>query len=346
MSKLLIIILVPVFTYGSSGQFNYELNLLAGYGSGGYAYTAPDQRPGFGFEYFRVFSSEYADIAKMDIQVRLTADPNGRYETPYVLTPFYGNMDKQVPAIWLEIHNAYLLFKVNQGRSDIWLGHRDVRFGLEPSLDTHGPILQSLAMDAFGFKMDWGAGVTGRFEDWDYSVAGALGSGMPFSAHGNWSVAGRAGILDPGRSDISFGISGYYGKTLPAMELMVMPEEPVERFFGGTDVKATYGRYGFQAEGLYGRVGRRPAAGVWARATVEAPGVRWLIVSGQGSVFYDDLRAREATYRTGAEAAFKYNAALTFGGAYLFADDGDMKDHRFLFHAYYFYPTLTNWLPG
>ncbi len=346
MSKLIIyIFLISTLTYAAQSQFNYELSLLGGYDGGEAVYTVPGQRPGIGFEYYRVFSGEYGDVARMDLQARVTADPEGRFESPYIVTPFYGNDDLPLPAVWLELHNAYVHFKLNQGRNDLWLGHRDVPFGLEPKLDTHSSLLQTIAIDSIGFKKDWGGGVIGRFEHWDYGVSFGLGSGMPIAYSGNWLAAGRVGILDPDRSDIAFGISGLYGEILPTMGLMVMPVDATEKALGGFDISLREGRFIALAETLYGKVGDKRVSGAWVRLGADFPDWRWLTANVQGSVFNRDIGAGNTVYKGGAEINLKYNAAITLSGGYLYSDDNGATEHKVLAHFYYFYPKLTQWRP-
>jgi hypothetical protein len=131
MTRLLILVFVAgAASYAAQSQLNYELNALAGYGGEEAVFTVPDQRPGVGIEYFRVLTGEYGDIGRVNVKARLAAGLNGRYEAPYILTPFGGNDEAELPAIHLELHNAYAHFKLNRGRSDLWLGRRDVAFGL------------------------------------------------------------------------------------------------------------------------------------------------------------------------------------------------------------------------
>ena len=347
MSKLLTLLIVTTSAaYAAQSQLNYELNLLAGYDGDEAVFVVPGQRPGVGLEYFRVLAGEYGDVGRVDVQARLTADPNGRYESPYVLTPFGGNDDLPVPAVQLELHNAYAHFKLNRGRSDVWAGHRDVAFGLEPTLDTHAAMLQTFAMDAAGFKKDWGLGAMGRFGKWDYRAAATLGSGMPVAGHGNRMVAARLGILDPDVSGFGFGFSGLYGRVLPTMGLAVTSDEPDGRALSGIDFTLLWGRFGIRADSAIGRVADAPSGGVWLRVSASVPSWHWLEAAVQGSAFYDDVDADSRTVRAGAEVTAKYNAALTPGVAYMFTEDHGAVSHAVFVHLYYFYPTLTRWMPS
>jgi hypothetical protein len=347
MSKILtILFILTSATHAAQSQLNYELNLPAGYDGEEAVFVVPGQRPGVGVEYFRILSGEYGDIGRIDVQAGLTADPNGRYESPYVLTPFAGNDELSVPAVQFELHNAYAHFKLNRGRSDVWTGHRDVAYGLEPTLDTHAAMLQTFAMDAVGFKKDWGLGAVGRFEKWDYRAAATLGSGMAVAGHGNRMVAARLGILDPDVSGFGFGVSGLYGRVLPTMDLAVMSDEPDARTLGGIDFTLLWGRFGIRADSAIGRVADAPAGGVWARVSASIPSWRWLEAAAQGSTFYDDIGEKSRIVRAGAEVTAKYNAALTPGVAYLYSDDRGAESREVFVHIYYYYPTLTRWLPS
>jgi len=328
-------------------QLDYELNALAGYNGSRAVYAVPEQRPGVGLDYLQVLSGPYGDIARIQAQARLTVDPNGRFEPPYVLTPFGGNDAPEVPAANLEFHNLYGQIKLNQGRSDVWAGRRSIAFGLEPTLDTHSSMLQSFAMHAAGFKADWGGGVQGRFEKWDYRAAATLGSGMPLAAYGNYLGAARLGVLDMDADNIGFGVSALYGRTLPTMELMIMSREPVARMLAGLDASWQRGALALRVEVVGGEAGGVGAGGAWARATVTVPAWRWLAASGQGSWFYDDFRAREEMVHAGVEVTAKYNAALTPGLAYFYERTAaGVSDHSVFVHFYYAYPNLATWRPS
>jgi hypothetical protein len=346
MSKIVILIsLFSTLAWSAQSQFYYELNLLGGYDGEKAVYTLPGQRPGIGFEFYRVFSGEYGDIARLNVQTRLTADPKSRYESPYIVTPFYGNDHTLLPAIWLELHNAYVHFKLNRGRSDIWLGHRDIPFGLEPQLDTHASLLQSFALESIGFKKDWGGGAIGRFEYWDYSTAFGIGSGMPVAFKDNWLLAGRIGILDPDRSDIAFGFSGLYGRTLPTMGLTILPGDLIERFLGGLDVSARIGRFSASSEAVFGESDEKLVGGIWVRMGAEFPDWHWFAAGVQGSAYNNGLSSGDISYAGGIELNLKYNAAITLGGGYLYSENGGLSERKALAHFYYFYPALTQWAP-
>jgi hypothetical protein len=334
----------PSILLAGQTQFNYELNLLAGYEDGDAVYVVPGQRPAVGFEYYRVVSGEYGDVGRVDIQARFSADPNGAYESPYVLTPFHEAAP--APAVHVELHNAYGHVKAARGRADLWLGHRDVAFGLEPTLDTHGAMLQTFAFDTFGFKKDWGAGVQGRFEKWDYRAAATLGSGVAVAGHGNWLAAGRLGFLDAAVDTAAFGLSAAYGEVLPTRGLVVVAPETRETMLTGMDFALRRGRFGVRAEGILGYVVDAPAGGYWVRGSASFPDWRWLEAAVQGSAFYEDLYAGPPVVRAGAELTARYNAALTPGLSYFLVDDGSGPTrHAAFFHLYYFYPTPTRWLP-
>ena len=94
-----------------------------------------------GFEYYKKFSDEYGDFLTLDLQMRMA----------------YDSSEESPDAFGIEIHNAWLEYKLGLGKS-IRFGHFDPAFGLEPVLDTHGTVLQTLAPKNIGFKKDWGVG--------------------------------------------------------------------------------------------------------------------------------------------------------------------------------------------
>lgn len=143
-----------------------------------------------GAEYLRKFSNEYGDYMTINLQTRLTYDP---------LENDWG----------LEVHNAWLEYNIKLGNK-LRVGHFDPFYGLEPLLDTHGTLLQTLAHKNIGFKSDWGIGFRSFLKRLDYETAIQLGSGMKIKNDGDFLFTQRIGISQ--RNNPTYGISLLYGK--------------------------------------------------------------------------------------------------------------------------------------
>lgn len=96
------------------------------------------QKPSLGFDYVQRFSGETGDFAVLAIQARLAINAGGEKK----LEP--------------QLYNAFLKYKAKI--LDIWVGHNRPALGLASYLDSHGLLLQTVAMNGFGFDRDWGVG--------------------------------------------------------------------------------------------------------------------------------------------------------------------------------------------
>jgi len=158
-----------------------------------------------GFEYFRKFSNEYGDFLTFDLQMRMA----------------YDSREDSQDAFGVEIHNAWLEYKLGLGKA-VRLGHFDPAFGLEPVLDTHGTLLQTLASKNIGFKKDWGVAYRDLWGDFDYEIAAQLGSGMGINRKdGSFLLTGR--ISEPQTKATQLGISFLYGRTLQSNQSWTIP---------------------------------------------------------------------------------------------------------------------------
>ncbi len=189
-----------------------------------------------GFEYYRKLSDEYGDFLTVDLQMRLAYD--SREDSP--------------DEFGCEIHNAWLEYKPGLGKA-IRLGHFDPAFGLEPVLDTHGTLLQTLAHKNIGFKKDWGIGYKGLLGDYDFQLAAQLGSGMGVRRKdGSFLLTGR--MSTPQSRDTQLGLSFLYGYTLASGQSWTIPapelisEETVRKRRIGIDFQGPLWLFDFKAE--------------------------------------------------------------------------------------------------
>ncbi len=170
-----------------------ELNLIGGRSNErGWIDESSMLKNSVGAEYLGKFSNEYGDFMTINLQTRLTYKP---------LENDWG----------LEVHNAWLEYNIKLGNK-LRIGHFDPFYGLEPLLDTHGTLLQTLAHKNIGFKSDWGIGFRRFFKKFDYETAIQLGSGMKIKYDGNFLFTQRIGTFQ--KNNPTHGLSFLYGKIL------------------------------------------------------------------------------------------------------------------------------------
>jgi len=222
--------------------FYKEANLIGGYADGGnWKGKSSTLRNSIGFEGYRRFSSEYGDYLTVDLQVRVS----------------YDSSEDSEDAWGLEIHNAWIESKLAQGHN-VKIGHFDPAFGLEPVLDTHGTILQTLARKNIGFKKDWGAALKGALSELDYKVALQLGSGMSIRKKDDiFLITARIGT--PTSENLQCGVSLMYGEVLESDGMRTFPRDDLvsERTIFkrriGVDSQYLFGSYLFKGEAAFGK---------------------------------------------------------------------------------------------
>ena len=179
--------------YTFESLFYKEVNLIGGYSSRQHWIGRSSELVNsVGFEDYRKFSGDYGDYLTTDLQVRIG----------------YDSLMNSKHAWGLQIHNAWALYKFNYA-AKLRLGHFTPAFGLEPQLDTHGTILQTLMSKDINFKKDWGVGFEGSLSKLDYKTALQIGSGMPiYRQDGSYLFTARVGT--PTAQSLQFGLSFLY----------------------------------------------------------------------------------------------------------------------------------------
>lgn len=216
-----------------------------------------DSKDSIGFEVYKKFSGEYGDWGEGDLQFRMQYSPL----KTMIVTPLHSDFPSIGQPV---IHNAFFIFKGNQGKNNIKIGHFDVPFGLEPELDTHPTLLQTLHQHNFGYVKDWGISMGGQLDKIDYEIALTTGSGNDFIlGRDNYLVSGR--IANPTYNQFRWGISGAVGNTL-------REGESVSLWRGGFDVQYYYAQWTFKGEVYGGETGGHPSYGALGEIDYTFPG--------------------------------------------------------------------------
>jgi len=279
-----------------------------------------------GFEYYKKFSDEYGDFLTLNIQMRIGYDFN----------------ENRSDEVGVEIHNAWLEHKLGLGKT-IRLGHFDPAFGLEPVLDTHGTLLQTLALKNIGFKKDWGIGYKGLLGDFDYQIAVQFASGMGIRrTDSSYLMTGR--ISTPQTRDVQIGLSFLSGQTLASSESWTIPapelisEETVKKTRIGIDLQCPLWFFDFKAEIAAGENEGTTVAGGMAEFAYTVPKYQNLRLKMQTLYWsndWEEKHARDLTLSPVIEIGITPEMTIRLG-YFHDIDSIDPEDKKIVFQFYYF----------
>jgi len=309
----------------SATVFSKELNLLGGYSkSDGFIDQTGMLKNSIGAEYYRRFSSDRGDFMTFDIQPRISYRPTEKFKDAWAF----------------ELHNAWLEYKLGFGYR-LRAGHFDPSFGLEPTVDTHGTILQTIIMKNIGFESDWGIGFKGAVGPYDYEASLQNGSGMKLKRKdGNFLLTYRIG--NPQERDNLYGLSVMYGKVLRDNEMLdsmaedvpTMSDMPVKKKRIGLDTQIQFRSFMFKGELAYGTDDSMDVLGSFAQLGYTVPSYQALIAELQMQNWlngFGDDRVDETmigfciSYRLTSKIALRTAYNYTFS-----------KDNQVFFQFYYF----------
>jgi putative ABC transport system ATP-binding protein len=263
---------------GSEGFFYKEANLIAAYSSREHWVDKTDMmNSSIGFELYRKFSGDYGDFLTVDLQMRAAYDSK-----------------KNSHQAWeLEIHNAWLEYRLSQ-YAKIRAGHFIPSFGLEPTVDTHSTLLQTLADPDIGFNRDWGASLRGSLPVLDYQASLQLGSGMSIRRRDD-SYLATLRIGSPQGRNLQAGISVLSGMVLETEGMRTFPknkllsQEAVNKKRIGIDGQCLYGPFLFKGEFAYGQNDKKDVLGYLTE-------IDYTVSSGKLEILGEDVsQAKEKT---------------------------------------------------
>ena len=276
LPTLVALALCPMTATCGTFIFAPELNAVASMRNGEGHGAAGAQRSSAGFEAFGTVSGRRGDLFTWNLQARLSHDsrlPDERWG--------------------IEVHNAWVEHRLGLGRK-LRLGHFSPAFGLEPSLDTHGTLLQTLAGRSIGFKKDWGIGYEGLLGPLDGAVALQLGSGAPIDRRDGSYLATIRVSSPPGRA-VRIGASALLGRPLDTggARLLPAPEAPVASQVTriGIDTTVATGAAEVRCELIAGRDGGVEVAGGLVGVDLALPGLQRLTLESQATAWSGDLSA-------------------------------------------------------
>jgi hypothetical protein len=225
---------------GKDSLFYKEVNLIIGYNDKKEILDKTKALKNcLGFEYFGKFSKEDKDLYTLNLQIRLGYDFKRRKKK----------------ALSFEVHNAWIEYNLSLGNI-IRIGHFDPSFGLEPVVDTHGSLLQSLAYKSIGFKKDWGFSFKTFQKDYELESSLTLGSGMEIkSIEGGFLFTSR--IERKIGEELNIGLSLLYGNILKKEAKTTSLKREI-----ALDGRYEYFPYSFKVELCFGKEDKEEISGV------------------------------------------------------------------------------------
>lgn len=270
------------------------------------------QKPSIGFDAVQKISGARGDLGTVALQGRLALNAEGTR----TLEP--------------QLYNAY--FKLKTPASDLWLGHDRPALGIASYLDSHGLLLQPLAMEGYGFDRDWGLGAAKDLSWGDLKASLTTGSGMSLHLDGSWLASARASFGALNRDNHTLGVSVARGKVLDAMGYHVMPGGPQDFTVGGADAALLWDNWEGRFEVLGGEKLGQPAYGLL-----------WRIGLNLSEENRLKLEAQPELLRNGTDISNKMAAGATYiitgnlTGRAMYQYDNAADDHRVLTQLYYYF---------
>jgi len=310
-------LLMTAYSYASSYLLFLEAQGVIGYSSQPdkaiwYSKTEEDvmQKPSLGFDYIQKFSGETGDFGQLAIQARLAYD---EYDE---------NLEPQ-------LYNAY--FKYKYRGSDLWIGHNRPAMGLSSYFDSHGLLLNTLAMNGFGFDRDWGVGAYKDFSWGNAGISLTTGSGMPIYFKDNYLASARISKGSLNQDNYNLGFSLSYGETLPTMGYELMMDAPELFAMAGADAAYLWDNFEARFDVMAGKNRDEDAYALFGRFGVN------LLEEGRMKLEIQPLVSRigdDDNYEISLGTSYMLNSDITLRAMYDY--DHNTDDHKIIFQIYYY----------
>ncbi len=305
-----------------------ELLLIGGYSRvDGWTGNRPALKNSAGMEYFHKFSNDFGDTWTLDLQVRLA----------------YDTLAENGHAWGMEVHNAWLERRLGLGES-IRFGHFDPPFGLEPVLDTHGTLLQTLARDNIGYKKDWGVGYRRLVGDYDLETALQIGSGMGLRwMDGSYLFSTR--LSRAALNDLKYGISFLQGRTLSSRESWTIPkpelssDQSIAKTRIGVDVQVPFRECRLLGEAAVGQNDGKIAGGAVAQIEYILPKLNSITLKMQGRYWSDQSllgESRQLALTPAVEYILNSRSTIRLAYFHEFSALHGNEDRAFVLQFYYY----------
>jgi hypothetical protein len=289
--------------YAKSDLLFVEMQGIVGYHNKpvfhSYDESMPMQKSSLGIDYIRKFSSD-RELGTVALQLRLAYD---------------GDLEWQ-------LYNAYFKFKTKNSLN-IWVGHKNLSFGLSSYLDTHSDILATLPMYGIGLDKDTAIGLSKDLPKGDFALTFSSGS-EKLGKSGGGLISGR----------ISYGILNYDGHNLGISILRgkIKYQHMMDKmsvFLGGIDFAYDYTYFEHRLQ-LFAGKEDRGLWGIFYRLSAKLLDEGRLRLDGQ--VFY--RKSRESFYELAFGPSYRLNSYFDVKFAYAY----QQNDQRSVFQLYYYFP--------
>ncbi len=303
-----------------------EVNVIGGWSDeDGWVSEFNSLRNSLGVEYFKRLANDYGDFLTLDVQARISSKSSGSHEERWAL----------------EVHNLWADWKLGLG-SSVRLGHFEPAYCLGPSVDTHGTLLQTLAMTDVGFTHDWGVGYRAAVGLWDLDAALGLGTGMGIHRRDR-SLLLPVRLTKPAGTHRQYGFSALYSNVLTSHDHRTIPPPDMS---DTTTTKKRIGAHGlcgwgpfvFGAETTVGLNEDDEVAGALGPIDYTIPPLQALTLQGQAWVWSADLaraRAQMASFSLGATWRISPSLAVR-AAAFRQRSHHGRTDARIIGQVYYY----------
>jgi len=334
--KLLFVSIIIYFSSidaasASDFLFYKEVNAIGGYSNKQkWIGRAEELSNSVGFEHYGKFSSTHGDFLTTDLQVRFA----------------YDSSENSTNAWSAEIHNAWVEYRASP-ELKISGGHFAPAFGLEPIVDVHSDIMQTLAMQDIGFTRDWGGEIRGSFPAFDYRAALQIGSGMSIRRiDSSFLITVRIGT--PQTEDFQYGISGMIGNVIETSGMSTFPKNHLlsdrtvfkERI--GFDMQYNFwSSFLFKGETAYGINDNDNVMGYMTEVDFIAPKSQNWTVATQFKSWFNDMKMPQSDDTT-FSLGLTYKLSQTTKISAVFIHDLNMhsssegRDTKVLLQFYYY----------
>jgi len=310
--------------------FYKEVNAIGGYSNKKEWIGKTDELSNtVGFEHYGKLSSDHGDFLTTDLQMRFA----------------YDSSEDSTDAWSVEIHNAWVEYRASP-ELKIKGGHFEPAFGLEPVVDAHSTILQTLAMSDIGFTRDWGAELRGSLPAFDYQAAFQIGSGMSIRREdSSFLVTVRIGT--PQTEDLRYGLSTLVGNVLETSGMSTFPKnhllskETVFKERVGFDMQYSWQSFLFKGETAYGINDNDNVIGYLTEVDYMAPKSQNWSVETQLQSWFNDMKLPQEDDTTFSIClSYKLSQAVTIRAALTYDlnifSSGPGRDTRALLQFYYY----------
>jgi opacity protein-like surface antigen len=307
------LLLYPDLASSQASLFYIESQAVGGYSSARdkailYSMSPDDpmQKPSVGFDYLQRLSGASRDYGNAGLQLRLAYNQDS---------------DRDVE---LQVYNAYLRYKASF--ANLWIGHDRPALGLSSYFDTHGLLLQTLAMMGYGFDRDWGVGLARDFDWGSLSASMTTGSGMPLHFKGNHlaSVRISEGVLE--QENHTIGLSAAYGEILETMGYELVSPDPISFQMASIDLAYLWTRFENRLEFMGGKRMNETSYALYWRLTMN--------LLEENRLKLEAKQMGESTYALAAGISYQATVNLALRAIYRY--DDTEKDNRIVAQVYYY----------